>query len=166
MRMDPAEREAKQAQAKEQAEKREADEWRKKEELYAKKAAHSALRIEEMEREMDELRQKARQTEQSLDEEKRRAAQRERDLKRQVELMSEAEEIARRRGAATTMKVVKPIRATIKEQLFQRKSLMLKRRELAGVVLKEGWLTKEGGLVRNWKKVRALPQRTRTTARI
>lgn len=121
LRKNPAGREAKRAEAKAQAEKREAEEWRKKEDLYVKKSAAAALRIEEMEREMEELRQKARQTEQALDEEKRRAAQRERELKRQVELMSEAEDIARRRGAATTMKVVKPIRASIKEQLFQRK---------------------------------------------
>jgi hypothetical protein len=169
----------KQAKARRQTEEREAEEWQKKEEIFVKKAAHADLRIEEMAREMEELRQRARQTEQALDEEKSRSAQRERELKRQIELMSEAEDIARRRASANTMKVVKPIRASIKEQLFQRKVPWsqyiifvfpgreltgsdcpplwhvqpLMRRELAGVVLKEGWLTKEGGLVRNWKKV-------------
>lgn len=118
----------------------ELESWRMKEKTYLKRAEHSNRRIEEMEREMEELRLKLRQSERIIDEERLRNAQQGLEIKQQFKALREAH-LLRRPSALNAKKVVRPVLASTR-----------KSRQQETAVIKEGWLTKESGPTRSWKR--------------
>ncbi|KAL6074629.1 Kinesin-like protein unc-104 [Balamuthia mandrillaris] len=124
---------------------------------HKKKDEEKDRRLTEMEQEMNRMKQEMQKQQQKMEEERANHLAREKLLKEKLALFEDAENRAMR------VRVVAPVRPNIVASVFKRRQSLTagagagftiekERARLSMVVSKEGWLTKEGGLVRNWKQ--------------
>ncbi|ELR10902.1 kinesin motor domain containing protein [Acanthamoeba castellanii str. Neff] len=118
----------------------------------AKKLRNVESRIQEMQEALLKEKEAKNRVQDAFDEARVQWQAREEELKRQLSLYEQGVRREIERETLKSTKVVKKQRQRLRDALWSKKAYSRKEAQHRDPPTKEGWLTKQGGLVKSWKR--------------